>query len=41
MDTDNSDEILTVNLYDGADGDSGTRIAWAEINLMDLAKHAS
>jgi len=41
MDTDNDQEVLMVNLYDGADGDAGTRIAWTEIKLKDLAKNAN
>ena len=40
-DTENDSEVLTLNLYDGAEGDAGVKIAWAEIKLLDLAKNAN
>ena len=38
MDTENDQEVLMVSIYDG-DGDSALKIAWAEINLKELAKN--
>ena len=40
VDTENHNEVISINLYDG-DDDSGTRIAYAEVKAKKLAKNSN